>query len=621
MTHPLPTEHLSPSQLQAYMGLETGQPIEVSCVSLTVLIEIINLLITKDKITVACNSHTMRLAQDYKSRHSLSVNKSEIESLSVRYKDAMALLQKTYRQSYPIDGAPIHRQYEAVLHSFGLSMEGSFDIHDGLLAIPTQVYNSSDILDNIIPNHKHTWSRYDDIDPLHSIYYTTTDDESLSQYLDMWTHTVYTIYNDMQKGLSAIVETEIHRILSIKKQLKQHLVNYQHRQTESELSQMRQKIGFIMADLPKDSYLEFTDLVMFTISNWESVTSKYLARYRRRFNSRNQQSVVIYEATQELRSVLRDIDTNGNIKLKLSNNALSYETQIAQVKDLIKQLQYCSDWIEDETEYIAWKSYYGGLSQLDKSFVDVLTSLDKSDRQQQLDYLRIQSWKNEVMIKGIPTIDDSLAVFEAHKELSATIDWNHVQLISESINTDYHLSYDGVAYILSNAKPADATSTITIKDNLLSNIKSMVTLDYYGQSQQADELTNAMIATQAKFRTYQTRTLNIISCLDDADTAHMLSLLSDNNINELKGESTTELIKGSILEEGKEKMILVYDDLLNVHQTEQYIWQRLVLQSMSFAGYEVISINAQDSLDHVGLDKNLSPYISSHSTLTVKSNA
>jgi len=611
MTNYRPTEHLSPTQLQAYLSLESDKSVEVRSASFSSIVEILNLLITEDAVTIACNTHTLRLAQDYKLRHSTPADEADLERLSLDYHKAIEALKEAYTNSYPLEEAALIHQYKAVLNSFGLSVGDDIDMDERLAKVPSKIYQSITDLEAVVASYKRTWSKYEDIDPFHEAYYHATNVESLSQYLGMWISNVRAIYNDMRKGLKEIVDAEMYRLLSVKKQLTQHLVNYQHNQSENDLKEMRQKMGFMMADLPKDSYRKFTDLVMFAVSNWDSAISKYLNRYRKRFNSRNSQSVLIYEASQELKVVLRDIENNGNIKLDMPSNPLSYETQINQVKELLDHLEYCESWIKDESDYISWKKFYTQLASADKSFVDVLTSLDKSVLQKQLNYIEIQSWKDGVVSKGIPTAKISLDVFEAFKELNASINWSNVRLISESINTDYTLTFDGVYYILSNVASSDTNTTITIKDKNLLSIKPMVTLDYYGQSEQAKHLTAAMEATGAQFKTYQTRSLNIISCLDDVDSIELLSLLAGNNINELKGESIADLIKGSILEEGKEKLLIVYDDLLNVRQVENYIWQRLVLQSMSSAGYKVISINTHDRLKHVGLQKHLASYMKS----------
>ena len=106
--------------------------------------------------------------------------------------------------------------------------------------------------------------------------------------------------------------------------------------------------------------------------------------------------------------------------------------------------------------------------------------------------------------------------------------------------------------------------------------------------------------------------------MDYTDNEEILRLFANAKINELKGESESDLIKGSILEEGKEKILLVYDDMLNVRLIEHYIWQRLVIQCMSSAGYTVISVNTEDALDHISLEKYLASYLHSPSNVTTK---
>ena len=69
MIHPLPTEHLSPTQLAALKRLESGDQIEVRSTSINSLIEIINLLNKGTEITFCCGPHVLRNLQNYKERH------------------------------------------------------------------------------------------------------------------------------------------------------------------------------------------------------------------------------------------------------------------------------------------------------------------------------------------------------------------------------------------------------------------------------------------------------------------------------------------------------------------------------------------------------------------------
>ncbi len=609
MTPFLPTEHLSPTQLQAYTALESNQSVQVQSASFIALIDILNLLIIREPITIACDLHTKRLLEDYQVHHSLVEPSIPTDEVSLLFQNEMTRLKEAYAHSYPINKASLSRQYKALLEVNGLSIKDEILLHPSFKDTPDISTLSSERLETIIASHKKTWVKYIDIDPLNETFYSTDDSNSLQQYLNLWINTVRAIKNGMQKGLQQIVDAEKLRLESIKKEVTQHLINYQHHQSRSELDLIKKKMGFIMSDLPKSSFQEFTDLVMFALSNWESATQAHLKRYSKRFNSRNHESALIQEGIQELKVVRRDIENNGYLKLEIASHPLSYETQILQVEDLLQQLQYASHWLVDEKEFIEWKRFYSTLEASEKSIINTLTSLDAIDVSKQLAYINLQSWKDESTAQGIPSIDQSIALFEAYKNISATINWSHVNLISESSTSDYHLSYDGVTYRLTNVYGKDAISNYQIKDKELYSIQAMVTLDYYGQSNQAKNLATALAATQASFRTFQSKSLNIISCLDEYDNIEMMALLSKNNINELKGESIYELVKGSILDEGKEKIIIVYDELVNVQQTEHYFWQRLVLQSMSTAGYKVISINTSDVFDHIDLTTHLAPYL------------
>lgn len=619
MIYTLPTEHLSPIQLKAFRSLVSGEAVEVRSTSINGLIEIINLLDKGKNTTYCCNPHTIRHLQSYKDRHSHPEAAHEVQRLSDEYTLAIDRLKSNYASCYPQAEAAVRHQYLAVLRSYGQNITDDFDVDNRLKGTTLAISNRDLDLSALLSNYKRTWDRYVEIDPMQRMYYTLPIDESLPCDLTTWITAVEEVYNDLQKGLNEIIDEEKSRILSIKKQLTQHLVNYQHGQSKSELDQMKQKIGFLIADLPKDYISDIPKLVMFAISNWGSVTAKYLARHSRRFNSRNHQSVLMYEAMHELRALLRDIDENGLIKVDISNNPLSYEKQIIQVEDLLHQLIFCKYWIADEGDYIEWRRFYATTTVEDKSLLDILTTMDPSDLQDQLKYIEIQKWKDNVKDKGVPTADDSHALFEAYKELNAIIDWSAVKLVATAVSSgDYEVTFDGAHYILSNESDTDVKSSFTLNDKTLENIRPMVTLDYYNKSKQANQLAEAVIASKAEMRTFQTKSLNIISCLDDSDNEEMLRLLASAKINELKGESVSDLIKGSILEEGKEKILLVYDDVLNVQQIEHYIWQRLVLQCMSSAGYKVISINTEDALDHVGLDKYLASYLPSPSNVTVK---
>ena len=310
-------------------------------------------------------------------------------------------MKSNYANSYPTDEPALRHQYIAFLHSQDLS------INDTIALDPKfkdhNLTRSSELIDisECLTDFKRTWKRYDEIDPMHRFYYTLPADESLASELNIWINKVTDVSKDLRKGLKEIIDEEKNRILDIKKQLTQHIVNFQHSHAQSELDLISHKIGFLMSDLPKNMK-DVTQLVMFAVSNWENVTSHYLARHSRRFNNRNHQSILMHEAMQELRSVLRDIDENGLIKVDISINPLSYEKQILQVEGLISQLQYCKYWIADETKYIEWKRFYAKLSKNDEALLEILTSLEKSMLHQQLRNIDIHNWKEAVRVKGIP---------------------------------------------------------------------------------------------------------------------------------------------------------------------------------------------------------------------------
>ena len=571
------------------------------------------------EITFCCNPLVLRNLQNYKERHSQPEGLQDVKKLSESYSLALDQIKNNYDSCYPKAEKAIKHQYLALLRSFGQNLTDNVDVDGRLKGIRLGLSNRNIEMSTLLSNYKRTWDRYFEIDPMQHIFYTTSIDESLSFDLAMWITTVNEIYNDLQKGLNEIIEEEKSRILGIKKRLKQHLVDYQHNQTETDLEQIRRKIGFLTADLPKEYNGDISKLAMFAVNNWESVTVKYLARHSRRFNSRNHQSMLMQEAMKRLRAVLRDINQNGLVIVNISNNPLSYEKQIIQVEDLLHQLYFCKYWIADEGDYIAWRKFYETTTIEDKSLLNILTTLDSSDLQDQLKYIEIQKWKNYVRDKGIPTTDDSHALFESYKAFNAVIDWSYVKLVADTVyNGDYTMTFDGAHYILSNISNTAQRSSITLNDKTLENIKPMITLDYYNKSKQANQLAEAVVASKAKIRTFQTKSLNIISFLDYTDNEEILRLFANAKINELKGESESDLIKGSILEEGKEKILLVYDDMLNVRLIEHYIWQRLVIQCMSSAGYTVISVNTEDALDHISLEKYLASYLHSPSNVTTK---
>ena len=620
MKYLLPTEQLSPTQLQALTRLHSGKSTEIRSSSLDSLIEILNLVVNTKIASICCNPHSLRILQDYKERHLISESSETLDDLCEAYRLAIMQIRSKYDYCYLTGQASIRHQYHVLLKTHEYSIDHVLDQDPRLKATALDFSGEILALSDLLFSYRRTWEKYTDIDPFQSQFYTSPIEDYFESDLDEWIKAVKAISADMQKGLSEIVDEEKSRILIIQKQLSQHLVNYQHSRSDTELSHMSKKLGFLMADLPRNRFTELPELVMHTVSNWDNVTSRYLARFSRRFNSRNHQSVLIYEAMQELRAVLRDIDENGCIKVDISNTPLSYETQIIRVEVLLKQLRYCNYWMTDETEYVAWRRFYAALCEEDKPLVDVLMTVDKSELLDQLKYLEIQRWKNQVLNKGILTPDDSINVFEAYKELNAIVDWSAVDLIAIGTSGgDYEVTFDGVDYILRTLKGSGQAETFALQDKSLDNIKPVITLDYYNQSKQANQLARAMIASNARLKTYQTKSLNIISCLDDADTVELLRLLADSNINELKGESVSDLIKGSILDEGKEKILLIYDDLLNVELIEHYIWQKLVVQSMSLAGYKVISINTEDALNHIDLDKHLSTYLPSQIEFSVKS--
>ncbi len=619
MIHSLPIEHLSPTQLKALKSLKSNQPVEIRSNSINEIIEIINLLIEKG-ISISCNPRTLRYLQNYKDRHLQTESKEELEKLANAYHSAILKLKSKYNFCYPKTNLALRHQYLNVLGSYDFNSSTDFDLDSRLKGSPLSISENTIDQSKLFSIYKRTWNRYIDIDPLMDKYYLEPINETLPNVLEIWIKKVNTISHDIRTGLKEIVDEERNRILSIKKQLTQHLVNYQHSQSDLELDKMRQKIGFLLADLPNENENTLSELVMYAVSNWPKVTSKYLSRHSRRFNSRNHQSVIIYDAMHELRTLLTEINENGFIKVEVSNTPLSYEKQIIKVEGLLSQLLHCKHWIIDEAEYITWKRFYTSLSEEDKAIIDVLISLEKDNQQNQLKYMEIQKWKDKASANGVITSDDSLTVFEAYKNLNNVIDWSLVNLSADTLTTgDYQISFDGVDYRLSNTIKKDDKNSIVLIDKNLDDIEPMVTLDYYSRIKQANQLTDAIIASKAKIKVYQTKTVNIISCLRDIDNEKVNSILASSKINELKGESEAELVKGSILAEDQEKIILVYDDLINVNETQHYFWQRLVLQCMSSAGYKVISINTEDTFNHIDLEEHLYPYTNHQSNISTES--
>lgn len=612
----LPTEHLSPRQHEAYLALESERSTIIKSSNFLALVDILNLLISGQEVTIACDEHTRRLLEDYKLHHSLVTPNIDHIGLVEKYQNAILQLKDAYNNCYPTVDISLAQKYIQLLQANGIDPDTPVELDSKLEGIPKSLLNNTEELKSLLKHYKKTWTRYKEIDPLDDKYYLSQDQNSLQQYLRLWIHSVQAIKNDMERGLQQISDAEKFRLLAVKKQISQHLINYQHDPKTSELDLVKKKIAFILSDLPTNSFNEFTELVMFALTNWESATSNYLDKFIKRFNSRNHESALIQEATQELKVVLRDIDNNGYLKLKITNQPLNYTNQISQVQDLLNQLQYCQDWLNYEGEYIHWNKFYNALNQSERQYVDRLQSLDQSNLDTQFIYLKLNLWKQDVISSGIPSIKDSINAFETYKELTSTLDWSAVQFINSSANADLYFNYDGAYYTVSNEIENGAQLNIIINDKELFDIKPMVSLDYYKQSKQAENLTHAIVASAIHPRIFQSRGLNIISVLDDTDTNELISMLTNVNINELKGESITELIKGSILDEGKEKIIIVYDELLNVFQTNNYFWQRLVLQSMETSGYRVLSINTRDILEHLNLNKQISNYLSPSEVLT-----
>ena len=89
MNYVLPSEQLSPTQLQALTSLESGTPTEIRSTSINRLIEILNLLVHANDTTISCNPHTFRLLHNYKERHSQTETALEVETLADVYHRAI----------------------------------------------------------------------------------------------------------------------------------------------------------------------------------------------------------------------------------------------------------------------------------------------------------------------------------------------------------------------------------------------------------------------------------------------------------------------------------------------------------------------------------------------------
>ena len=600
MIHHLPTEHLSPYQITAFNALKSSDSTQVKSVSFDALIEIISLLIGNVRLGISCDPHTKRLLQDYQKRHQQVINQEDIATYQKNYKDSIERIKEEYRNAYPSDNQSIHHRHIEYLKRIGTSTIDTNTIESDNILAENLEYDIIQI-EKLLMSYKRSWQKYQLIDPLELKYYRSSDNAHLDKYVKRWINTSTAIINDLQKGLQEIVNEEKYRLQAIKKQVQQHLVNYQHANDESELKTIRQKMAFLLTDLPKNSFSDFTDLVMFALTNWDDATSKYLYRYGKRFNSRNHESVLCHEAIQELRVLVREIENNGKLKLVTANKALSYATQIELVKDLKFQLNYCIHWLDDEQDYVEWQTFYLNLDNRSKKFVDSCKSMDKLALRNLMNKLKIKKWVKDVTQGGIPNIDSSLSLFEAYKELSATCNWSNIYLVNEGEEVHYKVTYDGAHYTLSNSCKSQSITNIILNDKTLYTVKPMVTLDYYNKSQQAKYLTDALMSARTDYRTFQTKNISVISCLDEIHTQQMQDLLGHNRLNELKGESVADLVKGIILEEKKEKYIVVYDELLNVDRTEHYIWQRLILQCLSTAGYKILSIDVSNTLNGIGL--------------------
>ena len=194
MIYSLPTEHLSPTQLQAFRCLESGEAIQVNSASINGLIEIINLLDKGKDITFCCNPHTIRYLQNYKDRHSQPEVEQEVQFLYDAYALAIERLKSNYASCYPQAEAAIRHQYLAVLRSYGQNLTDDFDVDDRLKGTRLALSNRDIDLSTLLSNYKRTWDRYSEIDPMQRIYYTLPIDESTPLDLSMWITSVNEVY-------------------------------------------------------------------------------------------------------------------------------------------------------------------------------------------------------------------------------------------------------------------------------------------------------------------------------------------------------------------------------------------------------------------------------------------
>lgn len=111
----------------------------------------------------------------------------------------------------------------------------------------------------------------------------------------------------------------------------------------------------------------------------------------------------------------------------------------------------------------------------------------------------------------------------------------------------------------------------------------------------ASSLASSLITFNDEIKVFQTKHSNILSLLPDKINEHVLSVLNDKGVKEIRVQDNKKnLLIESILMENKKSFLIINDGLLNGVLAEDYYYQKNTISAFEKVGFQIRNLKTYD---------------------------
>lgn len=596
--------YLSPIQSKAIERLHTTKVL-VKSQQMIDIIEILQVLSDQSNIPlkVTLGKDANLIAEHFNNDPLIpSIDTNSVRGNAVLVSDK---LFAAYDQCYPTSAKCIKEQFNLFIPSLELDKIEMNIVDFKQLYVSIAEQNISvNSLELFCLKYKQSWTKFNLIDPFVSkaYLYTKSRFDELTNMLFSIKLDLAEIINDYQRQLRLLLQSNLSELANIRRQLYRSL-------DDNNVSSLRSIGNKCIPGLQKLNDEEFVNQISTKLEDWKSVEEEVIYREALRLNINNINDESLRECTANLQNWMNTISSLDLLNIEDDIMPHSYGKQLAKAREWYALTVFASNWIIEQTDYIDWRQFFDNLNSPMKKVVNKLLSLSNTERMGTITLLKIEEWKNSNRISSLPTSEDIVSpYFEAMKLWRELHNTNVKWLESTQGDSDFTVYVQDNWYCLSNTRETNIEELV-VSDKMLYDTKQMTTYKHADKINQATKLAKAILSCTQYFNVYQSRDYNILSFASEVENRSIVKVLQHNGIKEFNLDDKQNLLIESIITADRDQILVVDDEVLNVRDLDNIIWQRQLIQSLVKSGYTLISLNTSDVLQGFTTDDILRRYL------------